>query len=261
VPEPAVDYLIGSIRNHAKAGLILWAYENLARTPFEPYARLMKPPFVGRDDVKGLEWVRPWLFSLPVTSPIEVLLPAGVALVAWIVLLRRRGTSPARDALPLMLPMIAGVLFWLWAGPEPRYGWQTMWSLAAVSVALAVMSAGPEISPRAGRAIVVVALLLCLPAIAYRAGVSALARHRNPLTEIPFQPPGEDHGFHPKPTQTWTIARTRHGAEIYVPAEKDHPLSWDGPLPATSWPPLDMDVRLRRPGDLSSGFVTDRGGS
>ncbi|MEO6436143.1 MAG: hypothetical protein ABIP55_10330 [Tepidisphaeraceae bacterium] len=263
VPEPAVDYLVGSIRNQAKAGLIIWAHDNLVKTnkkPLVAYARLMKPPFTSRDKVKGLEWVRPWFFSLPVTSPIEVVLPMCITLAAWLALWRR-GIPHARDALPLLLPMLAGVAFWLWAGPEPRYGWQTMWALAAAAVALAAMSIEEIASPRILRLCVWIALLLCTPAIAYRAGISAIVRQRNPLTEIPFQPPGSDHGFHPKPTQTWTIARTRWATEIYVPAGVDQPLSWDGPLPATSWPPLDMDVRLRKPGDLSAGFVTDRGGS
>ena len=256
VPEPAVDYLVGSIRNQAKAGLIIWAYEKLSATPLRAYAQLMKPPFTSRDEVEGLEWVRPWFFSLPVTSPMEVVIPACVTLVAWLVLLLR-GVGVAREAMPLMIPMLAGVVFWLWAGPEPRYGWQTMWSLAAVSVALAAVRAQDSVSPRALRRCFWLAIVLCLPGIAFRMGVSALARDRNPLSEIPFQPPGEDHGFHPKPTQAWQLIRTHWGTEIYVPIGEDQPLSWDGPLPATSWPPLDMNVRLRRKGDLSSGFVTD----
>jgi hypothetical protein len=153
----------------------------------------------------------------------------------------------------LLIPMLAGVAFWLWAGPEPRYGWQTMWALAAVSVALASHRFDAAWQPR----IVVLALVLTIPGIAYRAGVAALLRHGNPIAEIPFLPPGSDHGFHPKPVETFKLIRTRHGSAIYVPEHDDHPLTWDGPIPCTAWPPLDMNVRLRKPDDLSSGFVTD----
>jgi hypothetical protein len=274
VPEPAVDYLIGSIRNQAKAGLIIWAYDSLNATGKRPlviYARLMKPPFTSRDEVHGLEWVRPWFFSLPVTSPIEVVLPFCMAIVAGWVLLRR-GIGRFGAGGWLLIPMLAGVAFWLWAGPEPRYGWQTMWALAAMVVALAFASTGPRWtakgalpSPAPGsqwrgypRILVVLAILLALPGITYRAGVAALLRHGNPIAEVPFLGPGVDHGFHPHPVQTFKTVQTHWGVDVYVPDRPDQPLSWDGPIPCTAWPPLDMDLRLRDDRDLSHGFFISR---
>jgi hypothetical protein len=114
------------------------------------------------------------------------------------------------------------------------------------------------VSARLGRTLVVLALVLAIPGVVYRAGVAALLRHGNPIAEIPFLPPGEDHGFHPHPVQTFKPVRTRWGTMIYVPDRPDQPLTWDGPIPCTAWPPLDMDLRLRKPGDLGAGFVTDR---
>jgi hypothetical protein len=244
VPKSAAKELSTAIIKQSRGDLVLWAYDSLTKSPFASYARLLKPPFEKSEQIRGFNWVRPWLFSLPMTSAIEVVLPAIISLIAIIAVVRTGGTI-------LLVAPLAGVIFWFFAAPEPRFGWQMFWTLAATSVALSAK--GPSLSPRI---IAVIALLLTLPAIAYRAGVLAILRHGNIIREIPLILPGSDHGFHPMPTQTFKTAQTRWGTTIYIP-DSDDTLTWDGPLPCTGWPPLDRDLRLRRPGDLSSGFVID----
>jgi hypothetical protein len=190
----------------------------------------------------------------------EVVVPGAVAIGAlgWWLVRARSKWPPGEDPAPaawVIFPAVAGIVFWIIAGPDPRYGWPAAWVLAAVSVALAVARSR---MPRAGRAALLLAAVCVVPVVAYRVGVLLVLRHVNPLTEVPFQPPGPDHGFHPKPAGQMTTVRTRWGTEVFVPADPSSTYCWDGPLPCTGWPPLHPDLRRRDPDDLSAGFVIDR---
>lgn len=267
VPEPVVTELVGEIRRHGQGGLALWVYESLAQSPLRFYARLIDPPYDDRDGVRGLNWVRPWFFALPASSAIEVVLPALVALGAgaWVALvrLRRRGGARGRGAAIAwaLLPPLAGVAFWLWASPEPRYAYGMMWALAGVAVAAAVESVplGDDGARRRGTRLLVLIALLLVPTIAYRAAVLRVLRTVNPLQQMPFRAGGPDRGLHPLPTPELTVQQTRWGLALFVPTGNDTQC-WRSPLPCIGWPPFDPDLRLRVEGDLGRGFVIDRGG-
>jgi hypothetical protein len=66
-----------------------------------------------------------------------------------------------------------------------------------------------------------------------------------------FVGPGPEHGFHPMPRSEVVTFVTDSGLELYVPKERGR--CWDAPLPCTPYP--KPDLRLRREGDLRSGFV------
>jgi len=68
-----------------------------------------------------------------------------------------------------------------------------------------------------------------------------------------FHGPGADGGLHPVKTAELTTYVTNGGLALYVP--KTGTKCWDSPLPSTPYP--RPDLRLRRPGDLASGFVID----
>ena len=70
-----------------------------------------------------------------------------------------------------------------------------------------------------------------------------------------YQGLGEDHGFHAAPRSELQSFITRSGLRLYVPQEGDQ--CWDAPLPCTPYP--NADLRLRRQGDLGSGFLLEAG--
>jgi len=83
--------------------------------------------------------------------------------------------------------------------------------------------------------------------------------HTNPLAEVPFLRPGPDRGFHPIPTRELEITTTRWGLAVYTPKGEGEVVCWDAPLPSVACPPLDLNLRLRKQGDLRFGFRIDPG--
>ena len=82
-------------------------------------------------------------------------------------------------------------------------------------------------------------------------------RKVSPLSQMPFRGPGPDRGFHPFPEPETVVGRTSWGLELHIPIGDDTQC-WRSELPCIGWPPFDPDLRLRRDGDLASGFVIDR---
>lgn len=273
-PEAPRKELSDVISNHVKGELSLWLQPKMAEltrgTPAAFYADLMKPPFDDRMQIRGYEWLRSWLFTLPVSSPIEIVMPVGLGLmallaIAW--LTRARGGSPTRGErslqrtllspvlIALVLPATLSLAFWFFTAPGPRYGWPFAWVLYAAA-AIALVLGAARANARFLRLVPIVGVLCIVPALAYRAITIRLIGSGSLLTQIPFQSPGPDHGFHPTPSRPLKVVTTRWGLEVFVPEGKEE-LCWDGPLPNVAWPPLDMNLRARRPGDLGAGFCID----
>jgi hypothetical protein len=103
-----------------------------------------------------------------------------------------------------------------------------------------------------------VAVLVILAPLPVRMGMVAVLQKRSPFATHPFHGPGPDGGFHPVPAVKLGVVTTRHGLGVYAPMPDEPELVWDAPLPAAAWPPVDLDLALRRPGDLGSGFVIRR---
>ena len=141
-----------------------------------------------------------------------------VAVGAWGALAARRirrgreAIEPSAGAWAL-LPVFAGIAFWFWASPEPRYAYGIMWTLAAVSVAVAVDSWRGPPGRRARLAVIGLAAALLVPTVVYRAAVLRVLRGVNPLAQMPFRGPGPDRGFHPTPQATTVVGRTTSPSE------------------------------------------------
>jgi hypothetical protein len=79
----------------------------------------------------------------------------------------------------------------------------------------------------------------------------------NPWVRSVWMPPGPDHGLHPYPTADLVSRTNRWGVTVNTP--RTGHATWWAPLPATY---NDItNLRLRRPGDLAHGFITDTGPS
>lgn len=280
VPDDHVEYLRRVISVHGQGEMPLFVSKALSNTPFRALTRLTKPPFEDRFGVSGVNWVRAWFFSMPFVAPSEVVLPAGLALLACLGLLGsgrgfRRG-DPGFGGVRfggvrvgdvggwglVLLPAAVGVVAWFVAAPVGRYAWSLWWLVAGVVFAAWMGRAGGlgGLGRWARRATLGLVLVAVVTPIASRMAIVGVLSRENPLRTLPFQGAGSAGGFHATPSVELGIVTTRHGVDVYVPMLNEPELVWDSPLPACPWPPVDMDLAMRRAGDLGGGFEIRRDG-
>lgn len=263
VPEDRAQWFLDTVVRHGQGHLAIWVHEPVQRSPLKWYAPLIKTPFQSWNDIEGWEWVRPWLFSLPITSPNEVVIPMLLAGAAWLVIAWRRlrrgaAAGPIGEAAWILAPAVIGIGLWFVLKPVPRFAYGMTWALAAASVPTALRVWMPSGGRRAVAAVLAIAGLLSVPAVLYRAAVNKAAYGMAPWDGIPFCGPGDDHGFGRRPTQENLIVKTtRWGLRVSAPASGS--LCWDAPLPCSGYEGPSPDLRLRREGDLGSGFMVDEG--
>ena len=171
--------------------------------------------------------------------------PLGFSLLGAATLLGCRpltggeGRKPRRP-LWLLLPSLAGIVFWLAKAPDPRFGQAAIWTVAATLGSLGIAACTACIGwppPRLVAAGLFVTMLWCLFSYDWRQSYRPLASVRE-LAPLPIA--------HVEPHQTDS------GLTVYVPATGDQ--CWDAPLPCT--PYFDGTLRLRFPGDPSGGFTS-----
>jgi hypothetical protein len=181
--------------------------------------------------------------------------------VLALVVLRRRVPPQVRSGLStggwILLPLIVAIVAWFLAAPEPRYARAFFWCLAvllwcrAFQLRLAA-SARTRVWP-----IVLPAGVLAISPIFISPWISAESPYHgsNPLSAIlksNLNRPGPDLWFQPLEDKPVLFRyRTRSGLELNTVKNQ----CWDAPLPCTKTPAPNL--RLRRPPDLSSGFVVD----
>jgi hypothetical protein len=185
-------------------------------------------------------WVSRWASEVWHVARAVLLLPGvlfvlavGIALAGRLV----RAGPPGRRATrwPALLPATGALVFWFFSAPSWRFAGSAFWVLGAGSLALAVCS----LSAPARRA----AALGC---VAWAVAGSLVI-----LCGMETIGPGPDHGFHPAHEAAFAVRATRSGLKVNIPVDNFY--CWDGPLPSASYP--NPALRLRRPGDLSSGFT------
>ncbi len=192
-----------------------------------------------------LRWLGTWLRSL---GWIErgVLLPLAIAAGAWLWgavgagwrLLRAGDTRGGRKRIStaILLPPLAAIGACFIMAPRPRFAGAAFWLLAIESAGLAF-----------GRA-----LCAARRGVRFAAGVACLS-----LAGLPFfegQPawlPLRDFGGLPLPR----VRPVQLDSGLVVQFAGETMSCWNAPLPCT--PYANQALRLRRPGDLASGFVVD----
>jgi hypothetical protein len=212
-----------------------------ARAPGKPPAEVL-----GQWD-----WFVPWLqrVSVPLlVTPLAVFVLAAVG-AFWLRLRRAAARGPAGPWL-LLAPAVVGALFWFVTAPDFRFAGALFWILAAAALTLCLRELG---LPRHGPGHLVRAAAVAALALAAIAGHDPMLRSTRGVVREAFHRAKTQPGLPPLPRADCTEYVTRSGLILYVPVNGDH--CWDAPLPCTPYP--SPDLRLRRPGDLSGGFMLE----
>jgi len=201
-------------------------------------------------DTRGLRWVGTWLHQALRNRPsFQVPLAICLAGLAIALTLRFRGGAKPRPPCPqlsLLLPGLAGILFWFVASPDLRFAQFAIWTTAATFGAWGIVSLDfqrpPSHTRPAHTGIVLAALFLslswCLISLGWKEPLRALRGVQ--------QPP-------PLPKPALVLKRTLSGLAVYVPAQGNQ--CWDAPLPCT--PYFDESLRLRDPSSPRLGFTSE----
>ncbi len=216
--------------------------------------------------VAGFDWIGSWTYELLTDVQFIFMVPIPVFLTAVLgvaLLIRRRARVGPDDGRPwlLLLPAAAGVVFWFFAAPHPRFGMGPLWIMtAAVGAALiATLQVNEALHQGFMRRIGVflgACLAITVGSLAV-AGSGGPSNKRGGVRAIAGQiiPPGEDFGFHPPARADLVSYTTRSGLAVVVPRQNN--LCWQSSVMCTPHPAPNL--RLRNPADIAAGFITDDG--
>jgi hypothetical protein len=182
-------------------------------------------------------WLGSWTSRMK-TSP-DVIVPLAMILAGLFIASCGRGRLGIRPlpGLLLVVPSVVAIVFWFFTAPHPRLAGAALWFVGAWVMLLVSVRWW---RPRHSVAVAAVALVV--------AGLVSVADGIKQWKL--YVRPGSDNGFHPLPRVEIEEFVTDSGLVLYVPEGGQ---SWDSPLPCT--PGRPRGLRLRRPGDLGSGFV------
>lgn len=203
---------------------------------------------MGIAKVSGLTWLRAWL-DVNLRNRGAVQVPLLISLIGSATVLGHRFRRKAWAFYPwlrLLIPSLAGALFWFFVSPAPRYGQFSIWTAAGTLGTWGIVSltSGPhrEQLTRIVLASLAGLLIWCLISFGWK-GPYAVLLGSPPLAALP----------EPRVTARQTLS----GLTVYVPAEGNQ--CWDAPLPCT--PYFDETLRLRNPQSMRFGFVSKSQGS
>lgn len=191
--------------------------------------------------VQSLSWIRRYRHTVYDIIDVFPLAFCAGALVflPWNSLFKRREA--------LLIPVLLfAIVAWINAAPDPRFGYQFIWALAAVLLAFAM-------EKRSRRSVVAVGVVYCLAVVAACSDVdSGWVANRaaviNPFKRLLRVPRT---GYQPVPVAQMVEHHTDEGRLIYSPKAG---LAWKGPLPNTLY--FTPVLRFRGPG-LKDGFYTN----
>ena len=203
------------------------------------FARIPQIPLA---DTSGYHWLLPWFRELirereGFLIPIFSMLAGALFLAANF---RRENWAALPRWLWLLLPSFAGIVFWLFEAPAIRFGEPALWTAAA---ALGTFAAGQVLGSLIKKRLFVIAFLF----------VMAWAAHPRLLWNSYVRPSLSVRAVLPLPQPRVVPEQTFSGLTIYVPVETNQ--CWDAPLPCS--PYFSDTLRLRRPNELESGFVSN----
>jgi hypothetical protein len=211
----------------APASFGLWDQEYI-----RSWARTPRVPF---DQTLGWQWLGGWFKRIVQERP-DFLIALGLAAAAAIILLIRR----RRPRWPLLACSLVAVAFWFFEAPEPRFGEAAVWTLCAVLAAGALAAAdGRRWTPGLMmRGVILIAICATRPTSLWNDSYRPLLSLRQ---------------FDPLPPPRVKQCVLPTGLVIFIPTFDS--MVCDAQLPCSLV--QNPVLKLRRPGDLGSGFISD----
>jgi hypothetical protein len=138
----------------------------------------------------------------------------------------------------LLVPSLAGLIFWFLEAPALRFGEPAIWTAGATLGTCAAL----HFLDQAGKVRIALAGLLLM---------TAWAAHPRLLWSSYFRPSVAVRTFLRLPQAKLAPHQTTSGLTIYVPVETNQ--CWAAPLPCSRY--FRDTLRLRQPGKLEHGFA------
>ncbi|MFW6154414.1 MAG: LIC_10190 family membrane protein [Planctomycetota bacterium] len=189
----------------------------------------------------GWAWLTPWLGrAWSCRTAVVFPLAGGVVCLALAALLHAWWKQRPGGQWLVVVPIAAGLVFWFFTAPGLRFSRPLFWLLFVAGALLLLDVLRTRFNAKAylGALVVIFAAghaPLCRDALARRYELGRISRT----------------GWHEVPTASLKTATTASGLRVHVPVEGQ--MSWEAPLPCALR--LHPNLRLRTPGDLSSGFT------
>lgn len=139
----------------------------------------------------------------------------------------------------IVAPVFAGLAFWYFTAPDPRFAHALFFCFAMAAALLFLASVQPWV-PRAFSSLILTAVL----AITYRGVAVQAFRAGATIVHLSTK-------WQPLPMVPTTDKTTASGLVVHLPEPDDR--CWDAPLPCT--PYFRYVLRERVPGELRSGFA------
>jgi len=216
----------------------------------------------GSQDPKVLSdwgWLAPWAYRLSIfDAVIPLLLTLTGCFITLLYRVKKNRESRASGVQWLfLLPSVVSLVFWFVTAPDPRYAGAPFWVLGAGAITLATQESELSFNRKRSR----VATFLCVATVASlvvssfiggkASAFRVMIKETNPLKALRQLSVNRDSGFHGAPQVELNTFVTRSGLTMYSP--KNGKQCWDAPLPCARRP--IPDLRLRREGDMSHGFI------
>jgi hypothetical protein len=235
VPAPSVRLVAAGVRSWART----------------PHATLT--------DSAGVHWIGVWFHGVRADRA-EFLFPVLITIVGSLLILWEENQKPSGWNYPglwLLIPMILALVFWFVQAPALRFAQAELWGTACILGGYGI-TRFVEIHPR----INLFPMARFLVASILMAAVWSL--YPRTLWQKSFAPLAEVRQFSALPLPDVRPMETLYGVRVYVPRLSDTwwdgsrthgGQTWDSPLPSSRY--LNETLRMRQPGDLGSGFISN----
>ena len=192
------------------------------------------------------EWLPVWWDTFRLLN-VPALIPLGLFALFLIISIGLLVTANGRHRYGLLwlmiLPIVGNIIFWFFMAPDVRFSGSLFFLLPVISGLLLLVHLSERLDWRRLR--VAIAGVVALGSIHY-------ALHTRDNWGEMFTVSAE--GWGPVRVETFmTTFTTDSGLVLHIPVASDQ--CWDAELPCTPYP--NPKLRLRRPDDLSSGFVLE----
>jgi hypothetical protein len=216
-------------------------------TGIRDWARL---PHGTLDEATGLHWIGSW-FRNNHGDRADFAFPILIAMAGMVLILcglqRRADAGVAQPAMRryeglwLLIPVACGLVFWFVQAPALRFGQAALWGAAAILGAYGIGGL-PGKNVKTARWVLAALVLAEVWSI-----------HPRTLWQESFASLADVRQFSPLPPPNVSTMKTRYGLRVNVALTDGQ--TWESELPSSAY--FNPTLRLRRPGDLSAGFVSD----